>query len=79
MTRKEGIKTELMAFAIDNDFFGYGSKCYKRKDGKYISIVDCERFEYTAKQLADEWDTLDSGEKGDIIRYYAEIELGATL
>lgn len=77
MTRKEGIKTELMAFAIDHDFFGYGSTCYKRKDGKYVSIVDCERYVYTSKELANDFDTLDPEEKFNIISYYAEKELGA--
>lgn len=78
MTPVQTFKKELMIFAIKNDFFGYGSTCYKRSDGKYISIVDCERYEHTAHQLAEEFDTLDNAEKINIINYYAEKELGAT-
>lgn len=75
MTTREHTKLDLMVFAINNDFFGYGSKCYKRKDGRYVSIVDCERAVYSGKALADEWDTLDSQERTDIIEEFAKNEL----
>lgn len=77
MTSKDYLKLELMTFAINHDFFGYGSSCTKRSDGKYISIVDCERYEYTGKQLADEFDTIDDEEKKNIIDYYFQLKLSS--
>lgn len=79
MNSKDHLKKELMVFAINSDFFGYGSRCYKRSDGRYVSIVDCETAIYSGKQLADEWDTLDQKDKEDIIRYFSEKELGVPL
>ena len=59
MTHKEHLKLELMFYGINHDYFGYGSRCYKRSDNKYIAEVDGERFVYTGKQLAAQWDQLD--------------------
>lgn len=75
MRFKDQLKKELMVFAIKNDFFGYGSICAKRSDGKYIAIVDAERFVYTASELASQWDTIDENDKREIISYYLEKEL----
>lgn len=75
MTSREHLKLELMVFAIDNDFFGYGSICYKRSDGRWVSIVDCEKYVYSGKQLAAEWDALDEDDKKNILEYYSEKEL----
>lgn len=79
MNSLDHLKKELMAFAIDNDFFGYGSRCYKRSDGRYVSIVDGEREIYSGKELAAEWDTLDLDDKQNIIRYFSERELQVPL
>lgn len=65
-------KLELMTFAINNDFWEYGSRCYKRKDGKYIAIVDGERTTYTAKGLIKEFEGLEAKTKREILSYYYE-------
>lgn len=79
MDSLDRLKKELMVFAIDNDFFGYGSRCYKRSDGRYVSIVDGEREIYSGRELAAEWDMVDLDDKKDIIRYFSERELGVPL
>jgi len=75
MTFKEQLKLELMVFAINNDFFGYGSTCSKKDNGRYISIVDGEKFSYTATNLAKEFDTLDEKQKLEILEDYYKEEL----
>lgn len=70
MTSREHLKLELMVFAINHDFFGYGSQCYRQSDGRWVSIVDCEKFTYSGKQLAEEFDSLDDGEKEEIVNCY---------
>lgn len=79
MNSLDHLKKELMVFAIDHDFFGYGSRCYKRSDGRYVSIVDGEKAIYSGKDLATEWDTLDLDDKQNIIRYFSERELKVPL
>lgn len=74
MTFKKRLKKELMVFAINHDYFGYGSSCIKRSDGKYISYVDGEKAVYTATQLAEEYDGLEEELKKTLIQEY-----GATL
>lgn len=75
MTSREYLKLELMVYAIRNDYFGYGSSCEKRKDGRWISIVDCERTVYSGKQLAAEWDMLEERDRKNILRFFAKDEL----
>lgn len=70
MTSKDHLKLELMVYAVNADVFGYGSQCYKRSDGKWISIVDGERFEQSGKELADNFDTLPVEEQKLILDYY---------
>lgn len=75
MTSREHLKLELMVFAINNDFFGYGSICEKRSDGRWISIVDGEKCVDSGKGLASQWDTLKEDDKKNILEYFAEKEL----
>lgn len=75
MTTREHTKLDLMIFAIRNDFFGYGSSCEKRSDGRYVSIVDCEKYINSGKQLANEWDKIDESDKKNILKYFYEKEL----
>lgn len=70
MTFKEQLKKELIVHAINQDFFGYGSKCYRQANGKWVSIVDCEKFIYSSKQLAEEFDTLEPQIKKEIVNSY---------
>lgn len=79
MNSKQHIKKELMVYAISHDYFGYGSQCYQRKDGKWICIVDAERGEYTGEQLAEQFDQLDNSEKANIIHDYMEAELHVVM
>jgi len=72
MNRKDYLKLELMVFAITHDYFGYGSQCYKRKDGKWVSRVDGEKATYTSKQLADEFDNLLLSDQKEIFDLYFE-------
>ena len=64
-----------MIFAIDHDFFAYGSSCKKMKNGKYRAHVEGEDYDYTLHQLAEEFDTIDDLDKKNIIDYYYEKEL----
>lgn len=75
MTSREHLKLELMVFATNNDFFGYGSSCKKRSDGRWVSIVDCEEYVFSGKSLAAQWDELDEHEQKDILEYFAKKEL----
>ena len=72
MTFIKRLKKELMVFAINRDYFGYGSSCIKRSDGKYVSYVDGEKFVYTATQLAEEYDGIEEELKKAIIQEYFE-------
>ena len=69
------MKLELMVFAINNDFFGYGSVCTKQANGRWVSIVDCEKYVDSGKSLAAQWDTLEEEDKKNILEYFAEKEL----
>lgn len=75
MTSREHLKLELMVFAINNDFFGYGSVCNKQANGRWVSIVDGEKYVDSGKGLASQWDTLDEDDKKNILEYFAEKEL----
>ena len=75
MTSREHLKLELMVFAINNDFFGYGSVCNKQKNGRWVSIIDGEKRVDSAKSLAANWDTLDEEDKKNILEYFAQKEL----
>ncbi len=75
MTHQDHLKVELMVFAIKHDFFGYGSQIWKRKDGKYVCIVDGERSVCTCKDLISDFDTIDGYILEDIMNYYLEKEL----
>lgn len=75
MTTREHTKLDLMVFAINNDFFGYGSSCKKRSDGRYVSIIDGDKYVDSGKGLASQWDTLDEIDKTNILEYFAEKEL----
>ena len=79
MTTREHTKLDLMVFAINHDFFGYGSICEKRPDGRYVSIVDGEKYVDSGRGLASQWDTLDENEKKDIIAYFCEKELNVSI
>ena len=79
MTTREHTKLDLMVFAINHDFFGYGSICEKRSDGRYVSIVDGEKYVDSGRGLASQWDTLDENEKKDIIAYFCEKELNVGI
>lgn len=79
MTSREHLKKELMVYGIQNDYFGYGSSCKKRSDGKYVTIVDGERYEFTGKELADQWDTLEPNDKKDILESFSERELNVSI
>lgn len=76
MTPREYLKLDLMIFAINRDFFGYGSNCYKRKDHYYVVETDGERFIYSAKDLASQWDLVDEDDKVNILDYFRKKELG---
>ena len=76
MTTREHTKLDLMIFAINSDFFGYGSSCKKRSNGYYIAIVDEETYIFSGKELASQWDNLDKYDQKSIIAYFAEKELG---
>ena len=60
------LATQLMAYAINRDYFGFCSKC-ECKNGVYYSYVDEQKTKYTAKQLAEEWNGLDEETKNEII------------
>lgn len=75
MTSREHLKLELMVFAINNDFFGYGSVCNKQANGRWISIVDGEKRVDSGKGLASQWDSLEEEDKKNILEYFAEKEL----
>lgn len=75
MTSREHLKLELMVYAIKNDYFGYGSICEKKKDGRWVSIVDGEKTVYSGKQLAAEWDMLYESDRKDILRFFIKDEL----
>ena len=75
MTGKERLKAELMIFAIKHDFFGYGSTITRLANGKYKAVVDCETYYYTLKELANEFNNLDTNEIKNILNYYYEKEL----
>lgn len=75
MTSREYLKLELMVYAIKSDYFGYGSICEKRKDGRWISIVDGEKTVYSSSQLAAEWDMLYESDRKDILRFFIKDEL----
>ena len=75
MTSREHLKLELMVFAINNDFFGYGSVCAKQANGRWVSIVDGEKYIDSGKCLASQWDTLEEDDKKNILEYFAEKEL----
>lgn len=60
------LKTQLMAYAINHDYFGFCSKC-ECKNGVYYSYVDEQKTKYSAKQLAEEWDGLDKQLKKEIL------------
>lgn len=79
MTTREHTKLDLMVFAINNDFFGYGSSCKKRTDGHYVSIVDGEKSVDSGKGLASQWDTLDENDKKNILEYFCEKELNVGI
>ena len=75
MTTREHLKLDLMVFAINHDFFGYGSICSKQANGRWVSIVDGERIVESGKQLAADWDTLEEDDKKNILEYFAKEEL----
>ena len=75
MTTREHLKLDLMVFAINHDFFGYGSICSKQANGRWVSIVDGEKFVESGKQLAADWDTLEEDDKKNILEYFAKEEL----
>ena len=75
MNSQQHLKKELMVYAIQHDHFGYGSLCTHRKDGKWIVIIDGERYEYIGEELAAQFDELEYAQKIDIIKGYMEDEL----
>lgn len=75
MTSREHLKLELMVFATNADFFGYGSTCKRRSDGRWVSIVDGEKYVNSGKGLAAQWDILEEEDKKNILEYFAEKEL----
>ena len=75
MTAREHLKLELMVFATNNDFFGYGSSC-KKIGGHWVSIVDAEKYTFTGKQMADQWDELPIEDRKDIYLCFGKKELG---
>ena len=79
MTSQQHLKKEIMVYAISHDHFGYGSQCYRRADGKWICIVDGERYEYIGEGLAEQFDELDLEQKVDIIKDYFSDVLNINL
>ena len=75
MTGKEHVKVELMVYAIKHDYFGYGSECYRKSNGQWVSIVDGEKTICSGKQLASDFDTLDFDTKEDIVKDYFRYEI----
>lgn len=79
MTNREHTKLDLMIFAIKNDFFGYGSTCEKRSDGRYVSKIEGDIYIESGKTLASHWDEIDDTDKQNILEYFAEKELQVKL
>lgn len=75
LTDEQIVKKELMIFAIEHDFFAYGSTIKQRSDRKYVAWVDAEKYVYTGEQLAADWDQLGYDEKKEIVDCYFEDKL----
>lgn len=70
MTHTEIIKLELMIHGINMGFFAYGGMCRKRSDGKYESIVDGEKYIFSGKELASQFDDIEECEQAEIIESF---------
>ena len=70
--RMEIIKGDLALYALEHDFFGYGTIVVRHASGKYRAIVEGEVYYLTLKDLAKQFDELDDYDRRDIIEAYAK-------
>ena len=75
MTPKEYLKAELMLYALENDYFAYGTLVTKLKNGKYKVIAEGETYYHTLHSLVEEFDLVDDDCKRDIVKDYYNEEL----
>lgn len=75
MSGLERVKAEMMLFAINNDYFGYGSIIKKQNNGTYKASVEGETYTLSLKQLAKDWDNLEQLERQSIAEDYINSEL----
>ena len=71
LTPKDYLKLELMLYAIDNDYFSYGS-AYEKKNGRYYLDIEGEHNVCTASELISDFDGLSDSIKKDIVENYIE-------
>ena len=64
------LKSTFMLYALNKDYFSYGTSIEKRKDGKYKVTTMEGTWYYTLKDLAYEWDLQDVGLKHIIINNF---------
>ena len=71
MTHEERLARDAMVFAINHDFFGYGSTCKRVGTSTYLSIVDEEKTYYSGMKLAKEFKKLKKSLQKDIfVEFY---------
>jgi hypothetical protein len=77
MTKQQ--KIEMMVWAINRDYFGYGSSCTKLEDGKWASNIDGETFILTEEQMLQDWEGVAQNVKKDIQENFTKNKVHKTV
>ncbi len=73
------IKAAMMLYGLEKDYFGYGTRVLKRKDGKYKICGFDEVYVETLQELATDFDSINKDQMQDIIYDFVEEMLNVKM